>query len=575
MTTEDLEAKLAAHRAEKERVKLLKAEIKRQVKKGREATVKGIKERFRKQRIAKIIPAVFSDEETPIVDPAQKELATRVLGRRRLIEFTKQFHSRYLAGWVHHDICARLEKFAADVDAGLSPRLMILMPPRHGKSHLASQAYPAWHLGHYPSHEFIACSYNVDLARKFSRKVRMILRSPRYEKLFPKTKLDPESQSSEEWQLLPTGGGMEAGGYVAAGIGGGITGKGAHVLVIDDPIKNAEEADSSDTREKIWDWYTSTAYTRLAPGGGVLIIQTCWNDDDLSGRIQTAMAEDEGFDQFVVVKYPAIAEEDEAYRVKGEALHPERYSLAQLLQIKKNMDLKGSRWWSALYQQNPVPVEGAFFTKSMFVFRTEQLEGRILNIYQAWDFAISEKRQSDYTVGSTMGVDHENRAHVMEVKRFKSSDGAVIVKEMLDAFERFPRVRGIAVEDGQIWKTLKTLFDAECKRRKLFPAVTTCLPVTDKTVRAGPLQGRMQQGNVTFPPVVDGPGWMTEVMKELLRFPAGIHDDIVDALAWCATLLLGKSPPAAPREPTRKREKTTAEKIRALGRGMGGGAMSA
>ena len=239
------------------------------------------------------------------------------------------------------------------------------------------------------------------------------------------------------------------------------------------------------------------------------------------------------------------------------------------------MDLKGSRWWSALYQQNPVPVEGAFFTKSMFVYRTEEITPRFLYIYQAWDFAISEKRQSDYNVGATMGVDYENKAHVLEIKRFKTGDSAVIVREMLDAYERFPKVRGMAVEDGQIWKTMKSLFDAECKRRGIFPAVTPCTPVTDKTVRAGPLQGRMQQGNVTYPPVEGGPGWMTEVLKELLRFPAGIHDDIVDALAWCATLLLGKSPPNPPRAPVRKREKTTAEKIRGAFRSMGGGAMSA
>ena len=173
-----------------------------------------------------------------------------------------------------------------------------------------------------------------------------------------------------------------------------------------------------------------------------------------------------------------------------------------------------------------------------------------------------------------MGVDFDNRAHVLEVKRFKTGDSAIIVKEMLDAWERFPKVRGMAVEDGQIWKTMKSLFDAECKKRGIFPAVTPCMPVTDKTVRAGPLQGRMQQGNVTYPRIEGGPGWMADVMKELLRFPAGIHDDIVDALAWCATLLLGKSPPGKPIMKQKKREKTVAQKIRALS-GGGISAMSA
>ena len=206
---------------------------------------------------------------------------------------------------MHEDICRRLERFSQQVEDGLSPRLMLLMPPRHGKSELASRMFPSWHLGRFPDHEFIACSYNVSLAMSFSRKVKEVMSDPVYQGIF-ETRLHPDFQAAEEWAISG-----HRGGYVAAGVGGGITGKGAHVLTIDDPIKNAEEAASADLREKLWEWYTSTAYTRLAPGGGVLIIQTWWHDDDLAGRVQQAMNDDPEADQFEVVKYPAIAEADE------------------------------------------------------------------------------------------------------------------------------------------------------------------------------------------------------------------------------------------------------------------------
>ena len=184
------------------------------------------------------------------LSPKQRfELTNRVLARRNLIQFVKRLYPRYNAGWVHEDIAARLERFSAAVAAEESPRLMLLLPPRHGKSELASIRFPAWHLGHHPDHEVINCGYNLDLPMKFSRKVREIARDPSFLALFPKCVLDAESQSAEAWNTTA------GGGFTAAGVGGGITGKGAHVLIIDDPIKNQEEADSILTRDALWGWY--------------------------------------------------------------------------------------------------------------------------------------------------------------------------------------------------------------------------------------------------------------------------------------------------------------------------------
>ena len=515
--------------------------------------------------------------------PAQIELAHRALCKRSLVHFTKRFNPRYKAGWVHQDISRRLEQFSRDVEDGKSPRLMILMPPRHGKSELASRSFPPWHLGHYPHHEFIACSYNIDLARGFSRKVKQIIEDPAYLSLFPGTQIDPDNASNENWGIH-----KEPGGYVAAGVGGGITGKGAHVLLIDDPIKNAEEADSADNREKVWEWYLSTAYSRLAPGGGVLIIQTWWHDDDLAGRIQNLMAtagvDDEYIDQFDVVKYPAMAEADEwldtesnrivrfpsvlkedelnqshigaaaramdagadlthlvYLRSQGEALHPERYDIDKLRRIKAQNN--GGRWWSALYQQNPVPDDGGYFKKEQFRVQPAP-RADLCNIYIAWDFAISEKKVNDYTVGVVGLQDENDMVSVAEVVRFRSADSFYIVEAILNMVKRWHNPRlVVGFEDGQIFRAIQSLLIKRMKERKMIFAIEVLKPITDKLARARALQGRMQQGMVTFAP---GP-WYDALKTEMLRFPAGAHDDQVDACAWMATMAVGKRAPARQR----------------------------
>lgn len=512
----------------------------------------------------------------------QAELAARVLARRRLLPFVKRLNKTYDAGWVHEDICERLERFSEAVARKESPRLMLLMPPRHGKSELASRNFPAWHLGRHPEHEFIACSYNLDLARTFSRKVQQIIDDPLYTQVFPTAALDPNNRSTESWALQGA-----TGAYVAAGIGGPITGRGAHILVIDDPIKNAEEADSADAREKIWQWYLSTAYTRLAPGGGVLIIQTWWHDDDLAGRLQEAMKATENdedadkADVFEVVKYPAIAEADEwvnpatheitrvefaetdelsglvpAYarahrlgvsltglhylRSKGDALHPARYDLARLYRIRAQMKIKGSRYWSALYQQNPVPNDGDYFLKSHFR-RAPLPEIKNCNVYIAWDFAISVKEHNDYTVGTVGLQDEHDTLHIADVQRFKSNDAFFIVEAILNQVNRWysPGLL-LGFEDGQIFRAISSLLYKRMRERNMYPAIVMLKPITDKEARARPLQGRMQQGMVSFN---DKGEWFDTVKAELLRFPAGLHDDCVDSAAWMTQLCINREPP--------------------------------
>lgn len=511
------------------------------------------------------IEFVFDDVE-PYVEPkfdkkAAKdnpvvELANRALANKHLMPFIKRYRPKYDAGWVHDDICRRLERFVKDVEAKKMPRMLLMMPPRSGKSEIGSRHFPAWVMGHHPEWEIIAASHTSSLSLGFSRYIRDLLVDPSYHDVFPNTELNPTSRAIERWHTT------EGGGYLAAGVGTGITGRGAHILLLDDLVKDSEAADSRTIRDNTWEWYTSTAYTRLAPGGGVLGIMTWWNDDDWAGRIQQVMQDGDG-DLFEIVKYPALNESGDEYlladdtiieilpghpvpkgssltRPHNTALHPARYPTDAMLKIKKNLIASGQkRIWSALYQQNPSPDEGAFFTKDMFRYFSVAPPRRGRTIVQAWDFAITEGEMNDYTVGTTLMQDEFNNVYVLDVRRFRSGDGEFIIDEILNYAREFD-ADVLGFEDGQIWKSLFSTFERRCQERSQFPTYEILVPLTDKLVRAGPLKGRMQIGKMHFNKHA---AYFNDLEHEMLRFPAGKHDDQIDSLAWAVRTMLTRAAP--------------------------------
>ena len=521
---------------------------------------------------------------------AEKELLKRELMRRKLLPFIKKFNRGYDAGWVHEDICERLERFVKAVEDKQAPRLMLFMPPRHGKSEIASKNFPSWVLGKHPEWEIIASSYAVSLPIGFSRKVQANIADDYYQKLFPQTKLHPKAQSAEAWMTT------KEGGYVAAGVGGGITGKGAHIFIIDDPVKDAEEADSDTQREKVWDWWGSTAKTRLAPGGGVLVIQTRWHDDDLSGRMIKQMhdaleefdelimqakarrrefrkfskewteADDEvrkyeeeraEIDTWEIVSYPAIATKDEfllddgsivhelqpgakLLRRDGEALHESRYPLSRLRNMKRSMQ---PRHWSALYQQNPVPDEGVYFTKEMLRFTNSIPPIKEMKLYSAWDLAVGEKQHNDFTVGVVGAMDWQGQIHIIDMVHMRG-DTHKVADAILATYKKYPSILQIGIEKGQLELAIMPQLNKLMREAKLYPTFNHELrPITDKWVRARPLQGRMQHGTVVFP---TNQPWVDIAVAELLRFPGGLHDDIVDALAWLIRMMQDVTEPPKP-----------------------------
>ncbi len=461
------------------------------------------------------------------VAAAKKELAMRELCRRRYLPFVMRFNPDYQAGWVHKDIAQRLEKFSQDVVDKKSPRLMLFMPPRHGKSLLTSKTFGAWHLGKNPTHEIINCSYSGALAMTFSRNVRSLFRDPAYAPVFPGVMLDPENQSAEAW--MTTAGG----GLTAAGVGGAITGKGAHILCIDDPIKNAEDAKSANARTNLYEWYTSTAYTRLAPGGGVLVILTRWHDEDLAGVL--LQAQGTGGDQWEVISYPAIAKEDEPFRKKDTALHPDRYDERALLRIRNAI---GERDWASLYQQDPMPDTGDYFTKDMFQFyrRMDLPEDDSMRNYTAWDLAVATGAKNDWTVGITASLDQREKLYIRDRVRVKA-DASVIVDNICDCYVKW-KAEIVGIEHGQINLAIGPFLEQQISKRKLYSLYIEPLKPgkRDKMLRARSIQGMLRQGRVLFPHPDECP-WVLELIEEMLRFDSGKHDDQVDAMAWLGLMI--------------------------------------
>lgn len=848
------------------------------------------------------------NSELDAAEAARQEMARRELAKNHLLPFILRFNDKYEPGWVHKDICDKLEWFSAAVAARESPRLMIFMPPRHGKSEIGSRSFPAWHLGRYPDHEFIGCSYGSDLANGFSRKVRDVVKDPAFGAVFSECAVNKDSQSVEQW--LTTKGG----GYSAAGVGGPITGKGAHCvssqlsvttrrgkipanqvrvgeevlgydhesgqpvwatveavsttrkpelvrsgslvctpdhrvwtqnrgyihageltatddlvalrvlrgwvpasiegtpkrdpqarepgsapanvllatvrpqrvtdcgeahlprvrwaegapretlqrvlrdaaqyrqgqaamrpvfggirpeclgvregeeapwrpgvgilhpallpaashglypsvdtgqprmphvqsagdraqtaevlfalvlpgessrvdteglpgvpgrvvadafadpaprppvpavhavrrdggaphqprlngpygdesdrplpdvpflvscdagvcasdleaglhgpgfdvvdlqtstanffagdilvhncLVIDDPVKNRSDAESATSREAVWDWYTSTAYTRLAPGGGVLVILTRWHDDDLAGRLLRKQAEGEG-DEWVVVEYPAQAVHDELFRAAGDPLHAERYDIEALERIKRAV---GPRDWQALYQQNPTPDEGDYFNKSMFQWYGAQEipDYSELNFYTAWDLAIGEKEQNDYSVGITVGVDKHDRTFVVDIQR--GHWGPLELTDRILQVYKTWRSAITGIERGHIEMTLRPFLEKRIREERLTSFYIEELNPgkRDKIARARSIQGRMQQGLVFFRKHCNA---TAQLVAEMMRFPNGVHDDGVDAMAWIGQML---SLLVRPREQAPKPKKSWKDKLDKLARGTAG-----
>jgi predicted phage terminase large subunit-like protein len=437
----------------------------------------------------------------------------------------------YNAAHHHRLIAAKLEA----VERGEIKRLMIFMPPRHGKSMLASEFFPAWYLGRNPSNYVIAATYAQDLADDFGRKVRNQIKDETFAGIFPGIALREDSSAVRRFHIsqpvdaLQT---SQAGAYFAVGVGGPLTGRGAHLLLIDDPVKNREEAESKVIRDRTQNWYTSTAYTRLMPGGAIIVIQTRWHESDLGGWL----LEEHKHENWEVLDLPAISAE-------GKALWPEQYDVKALDDIRKAI---GPRDWSALYQQRPTPETGEFFRTEWFKsYATENMPKRsTLEVYGGSDYATTQDG-GDFSVHVIFGIDPEGNAWLLDIWR-KQTSSDKWVDSWCSLVLKWKPI-GWAEETGQIKSGVGPFLDRESRARKAYCARESFATNRGgKATRAQSFRGYASQYGIYVP--ADHEAW-PDCRRELLTFPAGVHDDFVDACALVFQLLDHMTNGRAPLEP--------------------------
>lgn len=418
---------------------------------------------------------------------------------------------------------------------GSIKRLKISMPPRHGKSELASKYFPAWWLGNRPDDRVILCSYEADFAASWGRKVRDILEEIG-DRVFRVT-VRRDSSAADRWDIDDHLGGMNT-----AGVCGPITGKGAHLLIIDDPVKDAEQANSETYRERAWDWYRSTAYSRLEPDGSIILIQTRWHEEDLAGRV--AKHAKETGERWESLDLPALSlgAGDPLGRPEGEPLWADRYDRAALLQIQSTL---GGYWWSALYQGSPQPAEGGCFKRSWLRYWTRDGELYLLSgrpvaakhcrVFLTVDLAFSLKKESDYTVIAAWAVTPRQDLICLDLHRERLEGPEIL--PAIQAMARRHRAAYVGIEDV----AAQALVIQAARKAGL--TVRSLKADRDKLSRAIPATVRMEAGQIYLP---ESAPWLDEFIAELLSFPHGAHDDQVDVLAYAAVEVQRFGPAAEP-----------------------------
>ena len=441
----------------------------------------------------------------------------------RLLAYAAYQWPGYRASRHHRLIARHLEA----VERGDVTRLMIFMPPRAGKSMLVSEFFPAWYLGRNPGHNVIAATYAQELADDFGRKVRNQIGGDAFRHVFPGCGLAGDSQSAKRFHVTQSDG-QPPGTYFATGIGGPLTGRGGHLILLDDLTKNREEAESDTVRQRNKDWYTSTAYTRLMPDGRIVLVMTRWHQDDVAGWL----LREQPHENWTVLNLPAIAESDDVIgRKAGEALWPEAFPLEALAKIKESI---GSRDWSALYQQRPTPAEGGVFKLGWFPRYDAPLPA-YRRVVQSWDTAYKPGEENDPSACLTFG-EHDN--------------GYDLLHALAERME-YPDLKSRVARHAADWNADAVLIEDKASGQSLIQDLRreTQLPVIpvkvhagsgNKTTRAMAVSPGCEAGRVRLPRHA---AWLADFETELMNFPNGAHDDQVDALSQALNWFrLGASP---------------------------------
>jgi predicted phage terminase large subunit-like protein len=464
--------------------------------------------------IPKILHLLPAREQEKLLAELEKldELKTTKTAQDKFLGFVREVWPTFIGGRHHAKMADAFERVAR----GECKRLIINMPPRHTKSEFASYLLPAWFLGKYPHKKIIQCSHTAELAVGFGRKVRNLVDTEVYHKIFPELSLASDSKAAGRWNT------SKGGDYFAIGIGGAVTGKGADVLIIDDPHSEQEAAIAEvnpDIYDKTYEWYTSGPRQRLQPGGAIVVVMTRWSKRDLTGQILKDALANESLDEWEVIEFPAILP-------SAKPLWPEFWELEELEKVKR--DVPNSKWM-AQYQQNPIS-ESAAIVKREWWMEWESDEPPACDfILQSWDTAFEKTQRADYSACTTWGVFyHPDDSGITQAN-------IILLNAFRDRME-FPELKRVAIEEYKEWQPDGVIIEKKASGAPLIYEMRAMgIPVqeftptrgNDKISRLNGIADIFASGRVWAPAT----RWAEEVIDEVAEFPAGTHDDFVDTVS--------------------------------------------
>jgi predicted phage terminase large subunit-like protein len=464
--------------------------------------------------IPKILHLLPPREQERLLAELEKldELKTTKTAQDKFLGFVKEVWPTFIGGRHHAKMADAFERVAR----GECKRLIINMPPRHTKSEFASYLLPAWFLGKYPHKKIIQCSHTAELAVGFGRKVRNLVDTETYHKIFPDLSLASDSKAAGRWNT------SKGGDYFAIGIGGAVTGKGADVLIIDDPHSEQEAAIAEvnpDIYDKTYEWYTSGPRQRLQPGGSIVVVMTRWSKRDLTGQILKDAAANDSLGEWEVIEFPAILPSE-------KPLWPEFWELSELEKVKR--DVPNSKWM-AQYQQNPVSESAAIVKREWWQEWPNDEPPSCDFILMAWDTAFEKTQRADYSACTTWGVFyHPDDAGIAQAN-------IILLNAFRDRME-FPQLKQVAVEEYKEWDPDSVIIEKKASGAPLIYEMRAMgIPVqeftptrgNDKISRLNAVSDLFASGRVWAPAT----RWAEEVIDEVAEFPAGSHDDYVDTVS--------------------------------------------
>ena len=459
-----------------------------------------------KELIGKLDPALYESllEEVEVYQSA----VLREKAQNNFMEYVKQMWPGFIHGRHHALMAKKFEQIAS----GEIKRVIINMPPRHTKSEFASYLFPSWYLGKFPHKKIIQCSNTGELAVGFGRKVRNLVGSEAYSKVFPDVTLRQDSKAAGRWSTNKNG------EYFAIGVGGTVTGKGGDIVIIDDPHSEQEAAlaaNNPEVYQKVYEWYTSGPRQRLQPGGTIVMVMTRWAENDLTGRVLADSMKRSTGEDWEVIELPAILP-------SGNPLWPEFWSIKELEALKE--ELPPSKW-NAQYQQKPTGEEGALVKREWWKMWDGQRAPACEFIIQSWDTAFTKSERSDFSACTTWGV------------FYKDEDPNDVNIILLDAFQErmeFPELKQKALELYKEWEPDSCVIEAKAagaplvfELRRMGISVQEYTPVrgNDKFVRLNSVTDLFRSGKVWAPDM----RWAHEVIEQMAAFPNASHDDLVDS----------------------------------------------